>query len=321
MADVLLCTDTFWAAHGPRLKAVAPALDVVELVGAERVDEADRERVTLAYWSPDLANQHDRRRAFLGACLRSPGLRWLQTSFVGTDDPVFASLGDRGVVVTNAAGTNAQPIAQMVAGYILSFSCQLPRLARAQRAHSWEPGQVIDLEGMRLGIVGMGAIGAEVARLALALRMDVVGLRRRVTGEEPCETWTDDQLTRLLAWCDVLVVAAPLTEQTRGMIAADQLATMRPGSWFVNVGRGEIVDEQALVDSLHSGHIGAAGLDVFATEPLPHDSPLWDMPNVIVTPHTSGGSSGSDRRAIDLFVDNFARYAAGGDLRNVTHPA
>jgi phosphoglycerate dehydrogenase-like enzyme len=148
----------------------------------------------------------------------------------------------------------------------------------------------------------------------------VIGLRRRPRGDEPCPTWAADALPELLAWADVVVVTAPLTDATRGMFDADAFAAMRPGTWFVNVGRGEVVDEAALVDALARGHVGGAGLDVFATEPLPNDSPLWAMPNVIITPHSSGVTSRSYRRSIDLFVDNFGRHARGEPLRNVVEP-
>jgi phosphoglycerate dehydrogenase-like enzyme len=166
--------------------------------------------------------------------------------------------------------------------------------------------------------VGLGEIGSEVARLATAFGMDVVGLRRSVRGDEICQTWTNDRLVELLGRSDAVVVAAPLNSDTRGLFDADAFAAMRSGAWFVNVGRGEIVDEEALVDALASGHLGGAGLDVFATEPLPPDSPLWDLPNVIVTPHSSGTTDRSRARSVDLFVDNFRRWTNGEPLTNLT---
>src|SRR5690606_32631440 len=131
----------------------------------------------------------------------------------------------------------------------------------------------VDLHGMRLGIVGLGAIGSETARLAQAFGMHVIGLRRNPTGDEPCETWSPDRLVELLGWADAIAVTAPLTDATRGAFDAAAFAAMRPGAWFVNVGRGEIVVEPALVQALVDGHLGGAALDVFATEPLPADSP------------------------------------------------
>jgi len=316
MPEVLLCTDTFWEQHGDAVKSVDASIDAVCLIEDRRVSEADLERVTIAFWSPD--TYPERVKPFLRTALRAPKLRWLQSFFAGSDDPVFATLRTNGATVTSAAGANAAPIAQMVMAYLLAFSCDLPRLARAQSEHRWGSAAVVELAGKRLGIVGLGSIGAEVARLAHAHGMDVIGLRRSVTGHEPCPTWTDDRLAELLAWADVIVVAAPLTDRTRGLLGAEQFAAMRPGAWFVNVGRGEVVDEAALVAALESGHVGAAGLDVFAVEPLPQESPLWDMPNVIVTPHVAGSSEPSDQRAVDLFIENLGRYVGGEPLRNVT---
>jgi phosphoglycerate dehydrogenase-like enzyme len=201
--------------------------------------------------------------------------------------------------------------------YLLAFSRDLPRLAREQARRRWEPRAFTDLSSLRLGIIGLGAIGTEVARLAQAFEMETIGLRRTVTGDEICQTWGHDRLDELLGWADAIAVTAPLTDDTRGMFDAAAFARMRPGSWFINVGRGEIVDEPALVDSLVEGHLGGAGLDVFAVEPLPPDNPLWVMPNVIITPHSSGTTDLSHRRQVDMFIENFRRHAAGEALENV----
>ncbi len=204
--------------------------------------------------------------------------------------------------------------------YLLALGRDLPRLTREQAKRRWEPRSSTDLCSVRLGIVGLGAIGTEVARLASAFDMQVIGLRRTVVGDEICETWADDRLDDLLGWADAIAVTAPLTDDTRGMFDAAAFARMRPGAWFINVGRGEIVDESALIDALLDGHLGGAGLDVFAVEPLPPDSPLWLLPNVIITPHSSGTTDVSHRRQVDMFVENFRRHTAGETLENVTGP-
>ena len=129
--------------------------------------------------------------------------------------------------------------------------------------------------------------------------------------------WSDDRLDELLAWADAVAVCTPLTDATRGLFDADRFARMRPGAWFVNVGRGAICDEPALIEALRSGHLGGAGLDVFETEPLPADNPLWTMPNVVMTPHCSGDTIRSDERAVEIMLANFARRAAGELLLNV----
>ena len=313
---VLFCTDTFWDERGEDVVTIDPTVEVVRLVGDEHVTPGDLARITVAFFSPDA--WPDRASNFMGTCVRAERLRWLHTMSAGTDHPVFAALRGRGVTVTNSAGAAAPSIAQTVMTYLLALSRDLPRSLRDQAARRWQPGPSVDLDGMRLGIVGLGSIGTETARLAQAFGMEVTGLRRSPTGAEPCETWPDDRLPDLLARADAIAVTAPLNDATRGMFDAAAFAAMRAGAWFVNVGRGEIVDEPALVDALLADHLGGAALDVFATEPLPVDSPLWRFPNVIITPHSSGTTDRTRRRSVDLFIDNFRRFAAGEQLTGVT---
>lgn len=313
---VLFCSDTFWDDHGDDIVAIDPAIEVVRLVGDEHVTQTDLERITIAFFSGD--TWPERSASFLGACTRAPNLEWLQTFSAGTDHPIFGAIRQGGTTVTNSAGSAAPSIAQTVLLYLLALSRDLPRLGREQSSRRWVPGPSRDLHGFRLGIVGLGGIGSEVARLAEAFEMDVIGLRRAVRGDEPCETWPKERFHELLGWADAVVVAAPLTAHTGGMFDSDAFATMRRGSWFVNVGRGEIVDEVALADALSSGHLGGAGLDVFATEPLPATSPLWGLPNVIITPHSSGNTDRSRERSVQQFLDNFRRRTNGEPLRNVT---
>lgn len=315
----LFCSDTFWDEYGDDVVAIDPSIDLVRLIGDEHVTPADLERITIAFFSADI--WPERSGSFLGACTRAPGLEWLQSFSAGTDHPIFGAIRDRGVTVTSSAGSSAPSIAQTVMLYLLALSRDLPRLARAQSEHRWSPGPSRDLHGLRLGIVGLGSIGAEVARLAGAFEMEVIGLRRTVRGDEPCETWSNDRFRELIAWSDAVVVAAPLTADTNGLFDADAFAAMPRGAWFVNVGRGEIVDEVALADALSSGHLGGAGLDVFATEPLPSTSQLWELPNVIVTPHSSGSTDRSRERSTHQFLENLRRRTHGEPLRNVTGAA
>jgi D-2-hydroxyacid dehydrogenase (NADP+) len=314
--DVLFCTDTFWDQRGEEIVSIDPFVEVVRLVGSEHVTPSDLERITIAFFSPDA--WPDRATNFMGTCTRAPNLRWLHTMSAGTDHPVFAALRSRGVTVTNSAGAAAPSIAQTVILYLLALSRDLPRTLRDQVDRRWAPGPSVDLHGMRLGIVGLGAIGAETARLAQGFGMEVVGVRRRPRGDEPCTTWPDDRLSDLLGWAEAVVVTAPLNDDTRGLFDAEAFAAMRAGAWFVNVGRGEIVDEAALVDALERGHLGGAGLDVFVTEPLPADSPLWHAPNLIITPHSSGNTDRTKLRSVDQFVANLRRRVAGEPLAGVT---
>lgn len=314
--SILFCTDDCWDDCGDRLVAIDPTLEVVRLVGDEVVTSTDLDRVNIAFYSADA--WPGRATAFFTTLLNLPNLKWLQTFSAGTDRRIFGRIRDRGIIVTSGTGAAAPSIAHTVMLYLLALSRHLPAVTRDQASGIWDPRESVDLPGLKLGIVGLGAIGVEVARLADAFGIDVIGLRRSVRGDEPCTTWTGDRLPELLAWADAIAVTAPLTDATRGLFDEAVFAEMKPGAWFINVGRGEIVDEVALADSLGSGHLGGAGLDVFAVEPLPADSPLWSHPNVIVTPHSSGSTESARRRSTDVFVDNFRRFTNGEQLINIT---
>ncbi|MET0147287.1 MAG: D-2-hydroxyacid dehydrogenase [Ilumatobacteraceae bacterium] len=312
--STLLCTDTVAERFADRIAAAAPDLDVVAIQGDDLVAPEDLARVDIAFFSADSFPARSQR--FMGAAIRAPRLRWLHTFSAGTDHPVFATLRERGVRLTSSSGASAGPIARTVVLYLLALSRDLPRLLADQAAHRWDPRNFDDVDGRTIGVVGMGPIGREIIRLAAALGMRPIGMRRRILGDEPCETWTIDRLAELAAAVDVLAVALPLTDDTRGIVSADVIAGMRPDSVFVNVGRGELVDEIALTAALVGGHVGGAGLDVFATEPLPPDSPLWDLPNVIVTPHSSGQTASTGWGAAEIFLDNLGRYVRGETLVN-----
>jgi phosphoglycerate dehydrogenase-like enzyme len=254
--------------------------------------------------------------AYMRCCLGIPRLDWFQSFSAGVDSPVFGMLMDRGARLTSASGASATPIAHHVVMGLLALARRLPTLLAQQREHRWQMHDLGDLEGRSVGVIGMGPIGLEAARLCAEFGMRPIGMRRTVQGDEPCETWTFDRLDELLSSVDDLVLALPLTPDTNGLIGARELALLRPGARLVNVGRGELIDEDALVDALRSGHLEGAALDVFVTEPLPAEHPLWDLPNVIVTPHIAGATPLADDRAAAIFVDNLGRYLRGEPLRN-----
>ena len=276
--------------------------------------DGDPAGVEVAFFSGDL--YPERVREFVLALRDAKQLRWLHSFSAGVDNPWFQSLRARGVRLTTSSGANAVPIAQTVMLYLLALSRDLARWSDAQRRHAWETHAMVDLQDLTLGVVGLGPIGLEVARLGAALRMRVVGVRRTPRGDEPCETWPMARLDELLAQADALVLALPLSDDTKQLLDASRLARMKRGAWLVNVGRGGLVDEAALIRALQSGQVGGAGLDVFEVEPLPPESPLWSLPNVIVTPHNSGDSPGNLHRASAIFLDNLARYGRGDALRN-----
>lgn len=250
----------------------------------------------------------------------APRLRWIHAVGAGVDAWVAARVSSSQAFVTNSSGLGARSIAEFVIGRLLQIWKNFRGLDEAQRAHEWRgtPGRTF--AGTTLGIVGLGAIGREVAVRARAFGVRVLGSRRRfepgMTSDAVDQLFGMDDLHELLGLCDVVVVAAPHTPETEGLIDGAALAAMRPGAVLVNVARGPLVDEAALLDAMRSGHLGAAVLDVFREEPLPPESPFWDLPNTFVSPH---GAVAPDRYLEDLFelfLSNVGRYVRGEVLRN-----
>lgn len=298
--------------------AAHPGLQILPMPGAARLTEEQIAAIDIAVFSNDLVTS-GQARAFFGVVLRAPSLRWLHAFAAGLDDPVFDALADRGVALTHSAGASATPIAHTVMMHLVALCRHARPLAVAQSEQRWArpPDGNLDVEGRTLGVVGLGSIGAEVARLAGHFGMHIIGVRRHPDGSEPCETWPVGRLHELLPRLDDLVLTAPLTAATRGMIGAAELALLPAGAHVVNVGRGELVDEAALAAALATGHLGGAALDVFATEPLPADSPLWALPNVIITPHSAAGTPLGSDRAAAVCTANLARWARGEPLQNL----
>ncbi|MDA2944213.1 MAG: D-2-hydroxyacid dehydrogenase [Actinomycetota bacterium] len=305
MNDVLFLTDTVARRRGAEIRQAAPAMELLELTGETLPDQADLDRITHAFFSADA--WPDRGTLFLKACMSAPNLRWMHNFSAGSDAPVFARFAERGVSLGFTPGGSAPSIAQTVMLMVLALVRGLPELIDAQRRRSWEPAVTRDLGDLTIGILGMGSIGAETARLITPTGARVIGIRRTPTGDEPCETWPEDRRDELLALADVVISSMPLTDTTRRSISAREFELMRAGSIFVNVGRGECVVEADLIAALQSGHLAGAGLDVFAVEPLPAESPLWSMDRVIVSPHASGLTERSTRRAEDAFLEQLAR--------------
>jgi phosphoglycerate dehydrogenase-like enzyme len=265
--------------------------------------------------------------AVLRAATEGPDarLRWAHTGSAGVSAGLVQAVREAGVVLTNAAGIYAEPMADTVLAMMLHFSRGLDVAVRAQARRRWDKGPydaadapVRELAECTVGILGLGGIGRAVARRAAALGMRVLATRRRGSeGPEGVEVLSGpDALDRMLPRCDFLVVAVPQTAETRAMIGARELALLPAGAVLVNVARGGVVDEEALTDALRAGRLRGAGLDVFAREPLPEGSPLWSLPNVLVTPHVSGASHRFWRRQTDLITQNIRRYAAGEPLLN-----
>jgi phosphoglycerate dehydrogenase-like enzyme len=239
----------------------------------------------------------------------APGLRYVQATFAGAGQQLAAAGLTRDelerIQWASSAGVHATPLAEWSIFGILAFTKGLPRLLADQRDRRWGHYAVDELRGSTVLVVGLGSIGREVARLAKAFGMNVVSVRR-----------AQGNLDELLPQADSIVVTLPLTDETHGLIDRDRIARMRPGAIFVNVGRGGVVDEEALADALASGQLRGAALDVFAEEPLPQESPLWALENVIISPHTSALSRHENERIVELFADNLRRYLGGEELRS-----
>jgi phosphoglycerate dehydrogenase-like enzyme len=251
-------------------------------------------------------------------------LRWVQSPAVGVGSLMFPELLASEVVLTSARGIRARSIAEHVLGVTIALARRLPATLRAQTAHRWAQDaletEARTLQGQRMGIIGLGAIGLEVAKIAAPFGFRVSAIRRRAGEPVPDdvdEVWTPDRLPDLLAQSDVVVLAAPHTPETKRLIGRAQIDRMKPGALLVNVARGKLVDDEALIDALRDGRLGGAALDVFSQEPLEPSSPYWDLPNVIVTPHTSGAMQDYWTPLVALFADNLRRFEKGEALRNV----
>jgi phosphoglycerate dehydrogenase-like enzyme len=253
--------------------------------------------------------------------LRAPNLRWFQQWGAGTDWLMrYPDIAGRDFILTNASGVHSIPISEHILSYLLAFSRGLPKAIRVQEQGKWlAEVPSFELSGKTLLLIGVGAIGRRTAQLASALGMHVIGVRRNPDQVYPGiqrMVGTQD-LDRYLPEADFVVLTVPLTPETQGLINAATLAKMKPSAYLINIGRGQTIDEPALISALQNGQIAGAGLDVFTTEPLPPDSPFWKMENVIITPHSSGSTPYYNERALNIFIDNLERYTQGKPMKNV----
>lgn len=301
--------------HRPRLRGTPCAPVWYEDVGAAAAAAAGTDAVWLTgFAAADVVRQ----------VLERGGrrLRWMHYSSTGVEHMRLVEFRERGVILTNGAGLYANPIAEHVIMCMLAARLNLLGLVRAQAAATWAPEEESEqeLQGSVALILGYGALGRAVGVRARALGVTVLGARRR--GDSPFEDGVSsgDTWRAQLGQADFVVLALPATPETRGILGAQELAAMKAGAWLINVARGSLVDEDALVDALSSGHLGGAALDAFQVEPLPRAHPFWTLPNVLLSPHSSWRSSRLDEREVTLFSDNLQRFIDGDRLRNVVDP-
>lgn len=303
-----------------RIRAVAPDARIVS-VSLEGLSDQPLDDVEVLLRGPLPAATFDRLLA------RCPSLQWVHSATAGVERVLTPAAARRGLIITNARGVFSEPIAEYVLMMILAVIRRLPQLLELQRERTWQPLAAREMRDITIGVVGLGSIGRAVARLALGFGARVVAVRR-ADSTDPLEAdlagidrlLTPDELPELLAMSDFTVLALPLTRDTEGLFDAHRLGLMKAGSWLVNVARGDLVDERALVRALRSGQLGGAVLDTVRTEPVEPGSPLYDVPNLILTPHTSWSSGRVLDRSIELFCDNLARYRAGEPLLNTVDP-
>jgi phosphoglycerate dehydrogenase-like enzyme len=293
------------AAPGTRLIPIS-----AEGVADEPVDEVE---VLLRGWSLG----GDALDRLVG---RAPKLRWIHSVSVGVESVMTPCVRLRGLTVTNGRGVFSVPIAEYVMTMMLAICRRLPQLMELQRERTWQPIEALELADATIGLLGVGDIGREVARLAGPFGPKIVAVRRRPNAAPVpgVEVLGDLQaMPELLAVSDFVVLALPLTGETETLIDDDALASFKPGSWLINVARGALVDETALLRALRGGRIGGAVLDAFREEPLPETSPFYRLSNCIVTPHTSWSSAAVLGRTFDVFCDNLRRYRASQPLEYV----
>ncbi len=310
-----------------RLRAVSPRV-IVEHRTAETLDElGDVWQEVEVLYTTKLAPAPE----------AAPRLRWVQGHFAGVDQFLGHPLL-RSVTLTTSSGIHAPTMAEYILMMVLAFAHRLPRMLEYQQRADWPQQRWAlfvpqELRDATIGLVGYGSIGRETARLARAFGLRVLALKRQVdhladdgwhlpdigdaTGEYVDQLFAPDQLRAMLAECDYVAIAAPLTPETRGLLGAAEFQAMKREAVIINVARGGVIDEAALIDALRNQVIGGAALDVFAQEPLPADSPLWHLPNVVLSPHVSGFTPHYDERAMALFAENLRHYVAGEPLLNV----
>ena len=304
--------------------AGALPLDLVTLDDAAQDDACSVHAAFISRDITGLSTKHSPQRA-LAAChavlRRSPQLAWVHTHSAGADRPIYPELRGRGVAVTTSSGANAQVVAQTALAGLLGLSRRFPHLLRAQVQQQWAPliagPMPPDLAGQTVVLVGWGPIGRTLQPVLALLGLHVVVVRHSGQPAGPgIETVALQQLHGVLPRADWLLLACPLTDATRGIVDATALALLPAGAHVLNVARGEVVVEAALVAALQSGHLAGAYLDVFEHEPLPATSPLWSLPGVLLTPHSAGHAEGNAARATSIFVDNLGRWLNGQPLRS-----
>jgi len=311
---------------GARIAAVDPSIERVVMGADGTIRDLDGAPVDpllpidVAWGSADIFIDGGPARQFMGFVRAAPSLRWFQSPAAGLDHPMFGEIVARGTRLTTTH-VQSVAIAEFVLRSVLDHFHDAPAWWAGHEGRRWDRRPFREVYGTTWLIIGLGAIGTDVARRASAFEVRLIGMRRHPTGAEPVDEVVAPGDIGAVGRADVIVVAAPATAETRHMVDERFLGATKPGALLVNVARGALVDEAALVAALDRGHLGGAVLDVTEREPLPPDDPLWAHPRILVTPHTSAHGDGTFARAGEVFIANLERYVAGAPLEGEVQPA
>jgi phosphoglycerate dehydrogenase-like enzyme len=335
MNPSLLVSQKVLNEFGPRLDAVfgasARRLDILPFTPDLRVTPGQLAGIEAVYYSRDIWEGTDKNalspaaQALWAIIDRAPNLKWLAVYAAGSDQKRFQDAMKRGIRLTTGAGAQAESVALAAVTGILALGRCVPHWIASQQRREWAPlrGREVppDMPGQHAVIVGVGYIGSVVARVLKAMGLKTTGIRRSSAPSEHCDRVLPlSQLDTVLPACDWLVLACPLTAETRGLMDRRRLALLPAGAGLANVSRGEVIDEPALAEALAAGKLRCAYLDVFAVEPLPVESPLWGLSNVLISPHNAGASTGTYARGVEIFLRNVANYLQSRPLENEATP-
>jgi phosphoglycerate dehydrogenase-like enzyme len=290
------------------------------------LSRADCERVDCIFLDREIRFSEQANAAYRNALPAAKNVKWIHYANSGIGQQYLVSeLSARGVILTSSTGSNAEPVAQTGFTGLLMLARGFTTYIPGQQRHEWRPlrGAALpeDLRGQTVLLIGVGAVGSVFAGYARAFGLKLIGVRRGTRKERDTvdELYPPSKLDELLPRADWIVIACPLTGETRNLIDAAAFERMKRGARLINIARGEIVDEAAMIAALKSGRLAGAALDAHRREPLPPDSPLWDMPHVIISPHNASASKGNERRCAEMFIANFGHWLRGEPMFNVQH--
>ncbi|MEA3321780.1 MAG: D-2-hydroxyacid dehydrogenase [Bacillota bacterium] len=299
---LMLITQNIGDAYTQQIKEIAPDFDLI--IGKDKEIWAPhlKNAEIIVGWKKELDNL---------SLIKGSPLKWIQSWSAGVNNMPLSTLSEKGIILTSANGVHAYPISETIFALMLGLTRKIHTYVKQQQQKVWHHAQMnLEIHEKTLGIIGVGEIGKEAAKIAKAFRMNVLGVRHSGKPTDYVdEMYTPDRLHDILPKCDYVVITLPLTDETEGMFGREEFNRMKKSAFLINIGRGEVIVENELVQALQENIIAGAGLDVFIKEPLNENSPLWDMNNVIITPHTSGSTEHYSKRVIeDIFIPNLKHY-------------